>query len=266
MTIVNAQDGVSQFGEFPWMVAVLRHTELDQCRANAQLCGYAPVGGGSLLTPRVVLTAAHIFKNAHAKDLRARAGEWDTRTDREQLSHQDRDVARLIIHENFNNLNGIYDTALLILNTPFQLDAHIGTICLPSPQASFESSRCTVTGWGKRGSNDEHYPNILKSIELPFVERNKCQDQLRYNTRLGRYFQLHESFVCAGGERDRDACFGDGGAPLVCPMTNGSARYQLAGMVSWGLGCGNENVPGVYTNVPKLVPWILEQLSFAKEQ
>ncbi|TDG42752.1 hypothetical protein AWZ03_010830 [Drosophila navojoa] len=253
ITIENAQHGESQFAEFPWMVAI-------QSRATAPLNSYASVGGGSLLSPHVVLSAAHIFKNLHAKDLRVRAGEWDTKSENEELRHQDREVADLIIHEKFNDLNGIYDTALLILHTPFQLDWHIGTICLPSPEASFESSRCTVTGWGKRSSNDKDYPNILKNIELPFVERNKCENQLRYNTRLGRYFELHESFVCAGGERDRDACFGDGGAPLVCPMTNGSTRYQLVGMVSWGLDCGTENVPGVYTNVQEMIPWIMEHL------
>lgn len=47
---------------------------------------------------------------------------------------------------------------------------------------------------------------------------------------------------------------GDGGAPLVCPIGNG--KYHQAGIVAWGIGCGAENVPGVYGYVSKFRKWI----------
>lgn len=47
---------------------------------------------------------------------------------------------------------------------------------------------------------------------------------------------------------------GDGGGPLVCKAPTG--EFYLAGIVSWGLGCGESGVPGMYVDVPKYVDWI----------
>ena len=51
---------------------------------------------------------------------------------------------------------------------------------------------------------------------------------------------------------------GDGGSPLMCPIPGRPEYYQQVGIVSWGIGCGN-NIPGVYVSVPHLRSWIDEQ-------
>jgi secreted trypsin-like serine protease len=47
---------------------------------------------------------------------------------------------------------------------------------------------------------------------------------------------------------------GDGGGPLVCAREDG--RYVLAGVTSWGIGCGQKDVPGVYAKVTSFLDWI----------
>ena len=98
---------------------------------------------------------------------------------------------------------------------------------------------------------------VMKKVDVPMVPNTECQTLLRA-TRLGRRFRLHPSFVCAGGEKDKDACRGDGGGPLVCPIDpeDPDTLYTQVGIVAWGIGCGQENVPGVYTSVAEQVCWM----------
>ena len=52
---------------------------------------------------------------------------------------------------------------------------------------------------------------------------------------------------------------GDSGGPLACPVGN-RGIYQLTGVVSYGIGCGQQSFPGVYTRVESLIPWILSYI------
>ncbi|KAK8400849.1 hypothetical protein O3P69_002539 [Scylla paramamosain] len=92
---------------------------------------------------------------------------------------------------------------------------------------------------------------------MSVVPREACEAALRL-TRLGPRYSLHPGMVCAGGEAGKDACKGDGGGPLACEGPDG--RYQLAGVVSWGIGCGAPGVPGVYVNIPYYTPWLQDIL------
>merc|ERR1712198_231323 len=259
--IQGFQEHESQFGEWPHMCAILSEEPVleepgyaggESQTVNLYQCG------GSLIAPGVILTAAHCaekFRSEPGK-LKIRCGEWDTQNQTEPRAHQDRAVQTLDIHPDFNDRTLANDWALLYTTEPFELQEHIDTVCLPEPEEQFDGQNCFATGWGKDqfGAAGE-YQVVLKEIDLPVVGHQQCQDSLR-RTRLGRRFLLDDSFICAGGIAGKDTCKGDGGSPLVCQSKGDPFTYVQAGVVAWGIGCGEDATPGVYASVSKAVCWI----------
>nr|XP_045603890.1 phenoloxidase-activating factor 2-like isoform X4 [Procambarus clarkii] len=247
--ILGFQGGESQFGEFPWVAAMLT---LDQ------LMGITIrrfVGGGTLIHPRVVVTAAHKVLGYNGGILMVRVGEWDTQAEIEPFPHQDLEVQEVVVHPHFDSRSLHYDIALLFLKEEAQLMSHIGTICLAEDLSLVNHSACVINGWGVNALQDGDYQKIMKSLTIPLVNPKNCVTSLR-TTRLGRFFRLHKSFICAGGEKGKDACRGDGGGPLACPRIDNPKRYMLVGMTAWGIGCGEDGIPGVYVSIPEHYNWI----------
>ena len=66
--------------------------------------------------------------------------------------------------------------------------------------------------------------------------------------------------MCAS-DKGKDSCQGDSGGPLFAQIPGSSNRFQLHGLVSWGLSCALEDKPGVYTDVYYYLDWIKQQIS-----
>ncbi|XP_075559203.1 phenoloxidase-activating factor 2-like isoform X2 [Dermacentor variabilis] len=240
--------GEAEFGEWPWQAAVLKY--------ESEILKFEC--GGTLIASRYVLTVAHCvarFTGADRVPLKVRLGEWDTQSMKEFYPHEDYDVGNIYIHQYFRNSSLWNDIALLELTRPVSFAPHISPICLPKLEDAFEGSSCVVTGWGKDAYRTGKFANIMKEVTVPVIDNPTCQNLLR-QTRLGRYFRLHEGFICAGTEDGVDSCKGDGGGPLSCYAADG--RYHLAGLVAWGIDCGTPDVPGVYMRVAKYLDWISE--------
>lgn len=67
--------------------------------------------------------------------------------------------------------------------------------------------RCSVAGWGYQVFGPDGYiQTTIKKVDVPIIDPETCQSLLR-TTRLGPSFTLDsDSFICAGGEENKDAC------------------------------------------------------------
>lgn len=220
-----------RLAEFPWATALLHKKEMFDVTVTVYQCG------GALIHPSVVVTAAHCVKQKKPQEFVVRAGEWDTQRVTEPFPHVDRGVSEILMHEDFRPGSLFNDIALLFLESPIELAPNINTACLPAADTTYDHQRCIANGWGKDKFEKGTYQAIMKRVELPIIPHDKCQKTLR-TTRLGRFFILDDSFVCAGGELGMDTCTGDGGAPLVCPIVGTDNQYHQVGIVSWGINCG----------------------------
>ena len=92
---------------------------------------------------------------------------------------------------------------------------------------------------------------MLKEVAVQIIPPVVCKRKDWYGDKL-----YLPTMQCAGyAEGKRDSCIGDSGGPLNCvSLTDG--RWRLAGVTSWGKGCGTPKRPGVYVRVSALLKWI----------
>lgn len=248
-------NGTTQVGEWPHMCIIFYRDGEDTDftpRVEGDLDTF--IGGASLIAPGIVMTAAHKVFDKKIDKLSVRCGVWDIKHFDIDRPSQEREVGDMIIHPSFYRAQVYYNYALLFLKDEFKLDDHIDTICLPKvpkDTTEFEWNNCVATGYGKDNYNGQ-YQRAMKQVELPLMEHQKCEEKLR--TKKTKTFQLHESFLCAGGAPDGgDTCEGDGGGPLVCPASDSEfeERFIQVGIVSWGVKCKTPEIPGVYASIPE---------------
>jgi len=246
-TVEGVSPGPAQasFGELPWQAVVFYSNQTFVC-------------GGSLVSDRHVVLAAHCLMFVEPEEIVVRLGEYQLSTDSEPETHQDMGVTRIHMHPGFRQGPLFSDVAVLELTGPARLSRHVQPICLPRPEQDFTGSRCLAAGWG-RAAFDSGLPALPAKIESPVVDHRQCQSRLQ-KTRLGTFFKLDESFICAGGESGADACKGDGGGPLACPV---DGRYVLAGISSWGVDCGEPGVPAVFASTTAALGFLQRAMGIA---
>jgi len=250
----SGRDGEADMAEWPWHAAILEKPQ------DLYVCG------STLLDESWILTAAHCvddylpFVHNIRDILKVRLGEYDVSTTAEPLRHEEFNITDIVVYPGFNNSTLVHDIALLRLERPAKRKQNIDVVCMPKPDdfrppTTSRSSgvKCYVTGWGRRTETSEH-SLVLKEIKVPLWNHDTCNGALQ--AQFGPAYILPSTALCAGSE-GKDACDGDGGGPLVCEKDD---RWYQVGIVSFGIGCGRRNVPGVYTNVEAYGPWIEETI------
>ncbi|XP_063709351.1 protein masquerade [Culicoides brevitarsis] len=241
--VVGGEDGEN--GEWCWQVALINSL-------NQYLCGAALIG------TQWVLTGAHCVTNIvrSGDAIYVRVGDYDLTRKYGSPGAQTLRVATTYIHHNHNSQTLDNDIALLKLHGQAELRDGVCLVCLPARGVNHAAGkRCIVTGYGYMGESGP-IPLRVREAEIPIVSDAECIRKV--NAVTEKIFILPASSFCAGGEEGNDACQGDGGGPLVC---QDDGFYELAGLVSWGFGCGRVDVPGVYVKVSSFIGWINQIIS-----
>ncbi|XP_054734105.1 phenoloxidase-activating factor 3-like [Anastrepha obliqua] len=243
--------------EYPWMALLQYNSRRFAC-------------GGSLVTDRWVLTAAHCI---NADITRVRLGEYEvsenTKRDcvrgngvNECTQYIDVRISSTIIHQDYQPATGFKDIALIKLKNKVRRNKNIKPICLPFKReffsAPFDQNVLTIAGWGltEKGFSSA----VLKRNTITQRPRAVCQ--LAYPDA-----DVNRTMICLGGSNELPAnCNGDPGGPVFWLVEDKLPFYTQIGIMPLGMNkCGGEESSSYYAeSVAHSMDWITRVIGEAK--
>ncbi|KAE8592489.1 hypothetical protein XENTR_v10018772 [Xenopus tropicalis] len=236
--------GVSaKLGDYPWQVS------LHQRAGNR----FAHVCGGTIINNKWVATATHCFQETvDPANWRVYAGIIN-----QHNLNAMHTVTVIVRNENYNSDTDDFDMALMKMKQPFIFTAAIQPACLPMMNQNFgQNDICFISGFGKTIQSSDEGSQYLMQAQVHVIPTSVCNKVNVYNG------AITPRMMCAGYLQGQiDSCQGDSGGPLVCQQ---GGIWYLAGVTSWGSGCGQANKPGVYSNVNAFLQWIYKQIELER--
>nr|XP_032619818.1 serine protease 53-like [Chelonoidis abingdonii] len=229
---------VTAKGPWPWYVSLQS--------------GGQHVCGGALIAESWVLAAAHCFIGRQdPTDWKVLLGEQ--RDGAEPRWQEERGLQKLILHAAYVNVIEGSDIALLMLTKPVMFGENIWAVCLPYDTHRFQlGSTCWVRG---RENAREPAPQSLQGVEVDLMGPVACNCAYNQTSSAGEAVSILPDMLCAAQEETNTSCEGDDGGPLIC---NEKGTWFLAGLSSFGNGCGRKSQPGVYTEVRAYEKWLMD--------
>ncbi|XP_039449356.1 collagenase-like [Culex pipiens pallens] len=238
--IVNG--GEAQPGQFPYQALVLSYFDGDE----EALCG------GSLLSTKYVLTAAHCVMSLYVEGAFATHGTVILGVHNRQLeepSQQSIDFASINAH-NWNIAEMQNDIATIELATPAVFNDYVQPIELPamSDQRTFSGMLATVSGFGR--TNDipgSPESDMVRYTRNPVLTNANCRAMLEP-------FSVQPQHLCLSGIGGRSPCHGDSGGPLTIQEDGRSVQIGVVAFVLGGI-C-SVGVPVGFMRVSYFLNWI----------
>ncbi|XP_066991924.2 CLIP domain-containing serine protease B4 isoform X2 [Anabrus simplex] len=239
--------------DFPWNAAVYR----------VENGGYTVICSGSLVSPRLVISAAHCFWDGNSRRLypegnfKIAFGKIHAKWNEEDEHKKILDVARIVINCLYRDEEKFYDDdiAAVYLKGEVTFSKTIYPVCIDWDQKHRHSVKSgEVPGFGL--TEEDIFSDVLLKVRLPLVSVDKCEGTLP--SRFATYLSLRK--FCAGFQNGTGVCNGDSGGGLVFQSEEDDLWY-LRGIVSSGVRrkrseiCSKEHY-SLFTDVYQFIPWL----------
>ena len=263
--IMNGEEVIPD--EFPWIVSL---QALLSSKSNEGTWRHQC--GGSVVTPNLIVTAAHCDKifdiRANLARFRVVAGCHDLR-DADDCQVVEFYVDDFFRHEKYSHKRKTNDIAILRLRKSLTFTHEyrhaVGPVCLPHRSDVLYQGMAAVGGYGasKNFEATKVMDPVMQVVDLNILSAIDCEKtHLRKNSR-GQTVDLGfdpKRQMCAGFKKGiKDTCQGDSGGPLMVSVHH---QVIIIGIVSFGPEdeCGVEDKPGIYTKVAFFLDWIVDKV------
>jgi len=191
------------------------------------------------VTPDWVLTAAHCAATIRAEGVEAVVGA----TRLSDGSGVSRMIDDIRVHPDYQpKTQKGPDVALLHLAEPID-DANPVALIGSSQRTLWEpSDPAIVIGWGATREGGSETPDQLQQVQVEIQADDTMASPQVYGSAFVANYMVGAGTLQGG----RDSCQGDSGGPL---LVRDGKEYRLVGVVSWGVGCGRKDRPGVYARL-----------------